>query len=69
MTVQLMEWSDVALMKERGKGAGEECEVRRLVEEANEPRKGADEYSEKQIGEHLQRFGMIGFDAAIGVST
>jgi hypothetical protein len=36
-----MEWSGAALMKEGGKGGGEECEVRRLKEEANEPRKEA----------------------------
>jgi hypothetical protein len=34
-----MEWNGATLMKEGGKGGGEECEVRRLEEEASEPKK------------------------------
>jgi hypothetical protein len=33
-----MEWSGATLMKEGGKGGGEECEMKRLEEQASEPR-------------------------------
>jgi hypothetical protein len=38
-----MEWSGATLMKEGGKGGGEECEVRRLEEEASERKGKAEE--------------------------
>jgi hypothetical protein len=38
MTAQLMEWNDATLMKEGRKGGGEECEMKRLEEQATEPR-------------------------------